>query len=135
MVYWAYLRLTAVLTDEQGRNRTFATDLAPVLLGRASLMRDVAYPYLEIEESGYVYPIIEIGVSYYSSLRYDDPFWIYTRPADRERVRLRFDYVIAHASSGALICKGFTRHCATNSVGVPVAVDAKTVHLWNNFPI
>ncbi len=103
-------------------------------LGRASLMRDVAYPYLEIEESGFVYPIIEIGVSYYSSLRYDDPFWIYTRPADRERVRLRFDYVIAHASSGALICKGFTRHCATNSAGVPVAVDAKTVQLWNNFP-
>ena len=29
--------------------------------GRASLMRDAAYPYREIEESGYVYPIIDLG--------------------------------------------------------------------------
>ena len=29
--------------------------------GRTSLMRDIAYPYREIEESGYVYPVIEIG--------------------------------------------------------------------------
>jgi acyl-CoA thioester hydrolase len=29
--------------------------------GRASLMRDAAYPYREIEESGYVYPIISTG--------------------------------------------------------------------------
>ena len=28
--------------------------------GRASLMRDAAYPYRQIEESGYIYPIIMI---------------------------------------------------------------------------
>jgi len=26
------------------------------------------------------------------------------------------------------------RHCATNSAGIPVAVDEKTVKLWQNFP-
>lgn len=103
-------------------------------LGRATLMRDVAYPYLDIENSGYVYPIIEIGVNYYTALRYDDPFWIYTRPATRERVRLRFDYTITHAVDDTLVCQGFTRHCATNTAGVPVAVDPKTAHLWDSFP-
>ena len=34
-------------------------------LGRSSLMRDAAYPYRLIEENGYVYPIIQIGVNYY----------------------------------------------------------------------
>ena len=27
--------------------------------GRASLMREVSYPYKKIEESGYIYPIIK----------------------------------------------------------------------------
>ena len=103
-------------------------------LGRASLMRDAAYPYREIEESGYVYPVIEIGVKYYNPLYYDDPMCIYTRPAMLERVRLRFDYVITHELTNKIICEGFTRHCATNGSGVPVGVDKKTAHLWSIFP-
>ncbi len=103
-------------------------------MGRASLMRDSAYPYLEVEESGYIYPIISIGLDYFAPLSYDDAIWIHTRPAERERVKLRFDYVITHAETGTLICKGFTKHCATNASGVPVAVDEKTLHLWNVFP-
>ena len=103
-------------------------------IGRASLMRDAAYPYREIEDSGFVYPIIEVGVMYYSPLYYDDPMWIYTRPSGLERVRLRFDYVITHGDTAAVVCRGFTRHCATNRSGVPVAVDSKTLSLWKNFP-
>ncbi len=102
--------------------------------GRASLMRDTAYPYREIEESGYVYPIIQIGVTYYTPLYYDDAIIIYTRPAELERVRLQFDYVITHETTGDIVCKGFTRHCAVNDAGTPVEVDEKTALLWTNFP-
>lgn len=102
--------------------------------GRTSLMRDVGYPYREIEQSGYVYPIINLGIEFFSSLYYDDPMYIHTRPVDLERVKLRFDYVITHAETGALVCSGFTRHCALNSSGRPVAIDPKTVNLWKTFP-
>src|SRR3990172_11975289 len=64
--------------------------------GRGSLMRDAAYSYREIEESGYVYPIIELGIQFHEPLYYDDPMFIHTRPAELERVKLRFDYVITH---------------------------------------
>lgn len=103
-------------------------------LGRASLMRDTAYPYREIEQSGFVYPIIEIGVTYYLPLHYDEPFWIHTRPAKLERVKLQFDYLITHKESGGLVCKGFTRHCALNGAGHPVGIDEKTKRLWECFP-
>lgn len=103
-------------------------------LGRASLMRDAAYSYLDIEKSGYEYPIIEVGVTYYSPLYYDDLMWIHTRPSDLERVRLQFDYLITDESSREIVCKGFTRHCAVNSSGNPVEVDEKTAHLWKVFP-
>ena len=102
--------------------------------GRASLMRDAAYAYREIEESGFVYPIISTGLDYYRPLHYDDLMRIYTRPGTLERVKLRFDYVITHDPSGDIVCTGYTRHCAVNAKGTPVAVDDKTVHLWQIFP-
>lgn len=102
--------------------------------GRASLMRDAAYPYREIEESGFVYPIIELGITFCEPLRYDDPMFVHTRPAELERVKLRFDYTITHAESGKIVCQGFTKHCALNGRGRPVAVDPKTVQLWKTFP-
>jgi acyl-CoA thioester hydrolase len=102
--------------------------------GRASLMRDAAYPYREIEESGFVYPIIELGITFSEPLRYDDPMFVHTRPAELERVKLRFDYTITHAESGKIVCRGFTKHCALSGRGRPVAIDPKTVHLWQTFP-
>jgi len=102
--------------------------------GRASLMRDTAYPYREIEASGYVYPVIEMGATFHQPLFYDDAMWIHTRPAVLERVRLRFDYLITRSETEELICTGFTRHCALNDARIPVKIDPKTVHLWNSFP-
>jgi acyl-CoA thioester hydrolase len=103
--------------------------------GRTSLMRDVAYAYKEIEESGFVYPIIDLGINFYQPLYYDDLMYVYTRPTHLERVRLQFDYTITHAEKGHLVCVGFTKHCALNAAGIPVAVDPKTVHLWKTFPV
>jgi len=102
--------------------------------GRTSLMRDAAYTYKAIEESGYVYPIIDLGINFYQSLYYDDLMYIYTRPVNLERVRLQFDYLITLAEKGHIVCIGFTKHCALNLSGKPVAVDPKTVHLWKSFP-
>jgi acyl-CoA thioester hydrolase len=102
--------------------------------GRASLMRDAAYPYREIEESGYVYPIVDLAIQFQNPLHYDDPLWVHTRPTQLERVRLRFDYIITHGSTGVDICRGHTRHCALNAKGQPVAVDPKTIELWKTFP-
>jgi acyl-CoA thioester hydrolase len=47
---------------------------------------------------------------------------------------LQFDYVITHVPGGDIACTGFTRHCAVNAKGIPVAIDDKTLHLWQNFP-
>jgi acyl-CoA thioester hydrolase len=102
--------------------------------GRASLMRDAAYPYREVEADGFLYPIIKVDIDYFRPLHYDAPIYIHTRPGVLERVRLQFDYVITHRRTGEIICKGFTRHCAVNNKGTPVEVDEKTVALWRVFP-
>jgi acyl-CoA thioester hydrolase len=103
-------------------------------LGRTSVMRDVGYPYKQVEDSGIVYPVIELGMTFHRPLHYDSPMWIHTRPSQLERVRVSFEYVVTHAETGELVCKGFTRHCALNRKGVPVAVDPITVDCWKSFP-
>ncbi len=102
--------------------------------GRGSLMRDAACTYREIEESGYTYPIISTAIDYFRPLRYDDAMHIHTRPGELQRVKLQFDYVITHVPSGEIVCTGFTRHCAVNVKGMPVAIDDKSLSLWENFP-
>ncbi len=102
--------------------------------GRASLMRDAAFPYREIEESGYIYPIIKIEVNYYTPLFYDDMMLIHTRPSTLEKVKLQFDYLITSEQTGEIVSTGFTRHCAINTSGTPVEIDPKTTELWQTFP-
>jgi acyl-CoA thioester hydrolase len=98
-------------------------------------MRDLDFPYREVEESGFVYPVTRLGLDFYHPLFYDDPMWIHTRPRPLERVRVTFDYVILHGDSGAIICKGFTTHCALRAeTSRPTAVDRHTVEMRERFP-
>jgi acyl-CoA thioester hydrolase len=103
-------------------------------LGRASLMRDFNYSYKEVEQDGFVYPVIDMAVNYYHPLGYDDPMWVHTRPGQREKVRISFDYMITHKETGQIICKGQTRHCAMRSSGTVTGIDPKTVKIWEAFP-
>ena len=102
--------------------------------GRASLMRDASYPYKKIEDSGYVYPIIQTELNYYSPLFYDDLIYIHTRPARIELVKVQFDYLITKDDGGEISCTGFTKHCAVNHKGLPVEIDPRTIQLWQEFP-
>ena len=103
-------------------------------LGRATLMRDIGYPYNEVEAAGYVYPVVDTRLFYHVPLHYDEPFWVNTRPAELHRVKVRFDYVITHAETGAVICTGYTTHCAVGPNGKVVPVDEATVRMWREFP-
>ena len=103
-------------------------------LGRATLLRDADFPYRAVEDAGYVYPIIDLGLSFFKGLVYDEAMWIHTRFREVQRVRIAFDYVITSIDSGAFVCSGFTRHCALNEKGTPVAVDPMTIRVYEGFP-
>ncbi len=103
-------------------------------LGRASLMRDIGYPYNDVEGAGYLYPVVDTRLFYHRPLFYDEPIWVNTRPAELHRVKVKFDYIITHAKTGDVLCSGYTMHCAVDSNGRVVSVDQATVRLWREFP-
>jgi acyl-CoA thioester hydrolase len=67
-------------------------------------------------------------------MAYDAPLFVHTRFRELAAVRVDFDYIITHAETGLVLCRGITRHCATNRQGRPVAVDPVTVGIFHNFP-
>ena len=103
-------------------------------LGRSSLLRDAGFPLRQVEAEGFIYPIFQVGLDFFRPIDYDDPIWIHTRFRDLHSVRVDFDYIVTHAESGLVLCRGFTRHCATNRKGRPIAVDPTTVRIYRGFP-
>jgi acyl-CoA thioester hydrolase len=103
-------------------------------LGRSTLLRDAGFPLTKVEADGYVYPIFQLGLDFFRPMAYDVPIFVHTRFRELALVRVDFDYLITHAETGLVLCRGFTRHCATNRKGRPVAVDPVTVGIFRNFP-
>ena len=104
-------------------------------LGRATLLRDAQFPFRQVEVDGYNYPIFQLGLDFFRPLEHDDPIWIHTRMREVQRVRFEFEYIITHAESHVVTCRGFTRHCVTNRKGRPVAVDPMTIAVFTGFPV
>ncbi len=103
-------------------------------LGRASLLRDAGFSLRQVEADGYAYPIFQLGLDFFRPVEHDAPVLVHTRFRALDRVRVDFDYLLTHAESGLVLCRGFTRHCATNRQGRPVAVDPITVGIYQRFP-
>ena len=103
-------------------------------LGRASLLRDAGFPLRQVEAGGYVYPIFQLGLDFFRPIAYDAPIFVHTRFRELARVRVDFDYLVTQAEAGTVLCRGFTRHCATDQKGRPVAVDPDTVGIFQRFP-
>jgi acyl-CoA thioester hydrolase len=103
-------------------------------VGRTTLLRDADHPYRAVEDSGFVYPIYQLGCDFHLPLRYDDAIWVHTRFKMVEHVRVGFVYAITRVDSPDVACSGFTLHCATNTKGQPIAVDAMTIRVYESFP-
>jgi acyl-CoA thioester hydrolase len=104
-------------------------------LGRTTLLGDAGYDFKRLENDGLVYPIYQLGSDFFRPLGYNDPIWIFTRFREMQRVRIDFEYLVSHKETNTITCAGFTRHCATNAKGCPVAVDPMTVAIFHRLSV
>ena len=77
-------------------------------VGRADLMRVNGMAYREIEESGYLLPVLESYVKYRESAYYDDELEIEANLELARRPFLRFEYNILR--NNTTIAEGYTVH-------------------------
>lgn len=80
---------------------------------RGEFFRHVGRSFLEWQESGLIFPVLEVHAQYRGAARYDDEIEVELWPTLVERVRLNFGYRI-HGPGKRLLLEAETRHVCTN---------------------
>lgn len=83
---------------------------------RTALLKSIQYDYLDMRESGYMWPVIELYCRYAQSIRYGMSIRVCAHIEEYEH-RLKIRYIIYDTETGKRLTKGYTTQ---------VAVDAET---------
>ena len=84
---------------------------------RSSFMREFVASYREIEEAGFILPVVESYLRYKAPARYDDLITIKTSMQQASPYSWRFNHHILLAENNKLLVKGFTVHACINMSG------------------
>jgi acyl-CoA thioester hydrolase len=85
-------------------------------MGRTEWLRQHGFTYRECEEKGWLLPVVESGVKYLNSARYDDLISIETIYIPEKGADFRFEYIARLENEGPILATGFTRHvCLANN--------------------
>ena len=80
---------------------------------RGEFFRSLGTPFLQFQEQGVIFPVVEVRLRYKAPARYDDVLKIEVWPTATERVRLNFAYRITKQTD-ALILEGETFQVCTS---------------------
>jgi acyl-CoA thioester hydrolase len=103
--------------------------------GRTELMRDMGCTYRNLEDQGFILPVVESYSRYKASALYDDLLTIRTALVDLQKVSCRFHYAIIRESDQRPLVKGYTVHAVVNRSGRLVKFPAETYDLLNKICI
>ncbi|MEW6519636.1 MAG: thioesterase family protein [Thermodesulfobacteriota bacterium] len=93
-------------------------------LGRTSFMRQFVASYREIEEAGFILPVVESYLRYKAPARYDDLLTIKTSLQQISEYSWRFNHHILLTANDKLLVKGFTVHACVTKAGKLVKLPA-----------
>jgi len=84
---------------------------------RTEFMRERALSYKEIEQQGFILPVVECQVRYKASARYDDLLLIETCLLEVKSRTCRFNYLIIRENDGKMLAQGYTTHAVVDLNG------------------
>lgn len=87
-------------------------------IGRTELLKAEGIPYRDLEAQGYFLPVLEVGVKYLRSARYDDTVAILTRITEKPGLRINISYELRRGEE--LIATATTQHVFIDKAGRPV---------------
>jgi len=95
-------------------------------IGRTEFLREIDYPYSEVEKLPVWLPLTHAHVEYVKPARYDDVLLINVSLTELGFVTIRLDYAITNQKTGELLVTGFTRHGITDDKLKPIKL--KKIH-------
>jgi acyl-CoA thioester hydrolase len=89
-------------------------------IGRTELMRELGFPYAEIERSGIRLAVAEVAIRYGQAARYDDDILVRTRIAAAQSRTITFSYEVhREGDSPQLLATASTKLIAIDAAGTP----------------
>lgn len=80
---------------------------------RIDLVRENNYPYNQIEEDGYIFPMSEAKLTFKNSIYYGEYITVLVSLAYLKNFSMKFNYKIIK-SDGKIACEGYTVHACVN---------------------
>ncbi len=84
-------------------------------VARTELLREKGLAYKELEEAGYMLPVIEANVKYKKPIYYDDVIEIETFVDNEQLPVVHINYLIRREGEDTILAEGFTRHLFISS--------------------
>lgn len=81
---------------------------------RAALLRTIDYDYPQMQESGFLWPIIEARVRFVQALLYAQRVQVQAGLMEWEN-RMKIDYLVCDVASGKRLTTGYTIQCAIDA--------------------
>jgi acyl-CoA thioester hydrolase len=100
-------------------------------VARTDLIRSLGWSYREMEEAGFILPVIEATCQYRRPSRYDDELEIRTTGRVTTPVRVEFDYEVVMKGQQEPIATGRTRHAAVTPDGKPCRLPSRIVEVFS----
>lgn len=79
-------------------------------VGRTEYMRNLGYPYAQLEKEGVILPVIKCECHFLKPVKYDEPIWIRTRVKQFQGIRVVFYYEILRQDDHTRLAWGETHH-------------------------
>jgi len=95
-------------------------------VGRSEYMRELGFPYSQLEGKGYTLAVTEANAKYHGNTGYDSLLTVKTALTELKRVRVRFDYEIM-SEENTLLVTGHTMHACLNADLKPIRMPAEMV--------
>ncbi|WP_394173851.1 acyl-CoA thioesterase [Thalassotalea litorea] len=82
-------------------------------VARCELLRKIQYDYIDMDASGYMWPIVDMRIKYVNSAVFTQKINVEAFLVEYES-RLKIEYVISDAGNGTILTKGYTIQVAVD---------------------
>jgi acyl-CoA thioester hydrolase len=118
LVNTTYVRVRYADTDKMGITY-YSKYLEWFEVGRTEMLREIGFPYTQLEKEGIGLPVIEAYCRYHRAATYDQLLRIVSAIKTLPRVTIRIEYKIYNEQQELLV-DGYTTHPFIGKAGKPV---------------
>ncbi|MCH6258021.1 acyl-CoA thioesterase [Puniceicoccaceae bacterium K14] len=87
-------------------------------IGRTQLLKEIGFPYKQLEEDNLLLPVLEINLKYKRPAKYDDEITVITQFKEKPLVKIHLDYQVKRGEE--LLATGYSVHAFMNRDGQPL---------------